>query len=658
MHLILFPGMQRKDIHMKCLGFILMTGLLMGAEIKEQTWEVKSPDGKITAEVRLDGQGKLNYRVLAHGQVPINASPLGLIRDDKQFAEGLTFDAVRRDGISEDYTMPHGKRSHRHAAANELTLAFRGAQGGFVQVVFRAYNDGVALRYHFPETDAAAKTVTKELTGFQLPPQAKVWRQPYDEPTMYTPAYERLFENGVPADADSNNKAGWCFPMLCKAHDNGPWVLLTEAFLDGSYCGTRLDSNASGGLYRVRFPDANEGNATGKVAPSHALPWSTPWRVAIIGSTPGAIVESTLVDDLNPPAKGGTPEWVKPGRVAWSWWSEQNSPRQPERMKAFIDLAADMGWEYFLVDANWNFIQEEEFQALLDYARKKGVGILLWYNSGGPHNTVTEAPRDRMMPRDVRRKEFARLQTLGVKGVKVDFFQSDKQNIIEHYLDILHDAADFGIMVNFHGCTMQRGWARTFPHLMTMEGVRGAECYIFDKNFPAAAPSHNTILAFTRNVCGSMDYTPVTFSDNKNPHVTTYGHELALSVVFESGWFHFADGVASYRALPDFVKDYLRHVPVAWDEVKYLAGEPGDSVVLARRHGGEWYIGGINGTDKPKTVTVSLDFLPKGKFDLNRIGDGVKPRALEQAAPAYVVNGDKLTVELLPFGGFVAHLQP
>ena len=652
-------GRQRKEISMKRFGFILWAGLLVGAGAKEQAWEERSPDGNIAAEVRLDGQGKLNYHVTFCSEMVLAESPLGIVRADQRFVEGLLFESVRHDKISEDYTMPHGKRSHRHVEANELTVALRNPNGVFVHVLFRVANDGVAFRYRFPGADPAVKTVTQELTGFQLAgARAKAWRQPYDQATMYAPGYERFFENGVAADAPSTNRVGWCFPALFQVRDRGPWVLLTEALLDGSYCACRLESDAPQGLYRIRFPEANEGNGTGQVAPTHSLPWSTPWRVALLGATPGVIVESTLVEDLNPPPAAPVPDWVKPGRVAWSWWSEQNSPRQPERMKAFIDLAADMGWEYFLVDANWNFIPEPEFLGLLDYAKQKKVGILLWYNSGGPHNSVTEAPRDRMMPREVRRLEFAKLQRLGVKGVKVDFFQSDKQNIIQHYLDILRDAAEFGIMVNFHGCTMQRGWARTFPHLMTMEGVRGAESYIFDPKFTAAAPGHNATLAFTRNVCGSMDYTPVTFSDNKNPHLTTWGHELALSIVFESGWFHFADGVAGYRAAPDFVKDFLRQVPVAWDEVKCLGGTPGEGVVIARRHGAEWYIGGINGTDQPKTISVALDFLPKGTFALSRIGDGAGPRNFAQAAPALVGGGDRLTVDLLPCGGFAARLQP
>ena len=261
-----------------------------------------------------------------------------------------------------------------------------------------------------------------------------------------------------------------------------------------------------------------------------------------------------------------------------------------------------------------------------------------------------------MMPRDVRRAEMAKLQRLGIKGIKVDFFQSDKQDIVQHYVDILRDAGDFQLMVDFHGCTMQRGWARTYPWLMTMEGIAGAENYIFNDKFPAAAPSHNTIVACTRNVVGSMDYTPVTFADNKKKHITTWGHELALSVVFESGLFHFADGVASYRAAPDFVKDFLRHVPAAWDDTKCLAAVPGEEVVIARRLGNEWWIGGINGTDKAKTITVALDFLPKGKFTLNRIGDGHGPRDFAQAAPANIRSGDKLTVELLPYGGFAARV--
>jgi hypothetical protein len=620
-----------------------------------ESWTVASPDGKLTATVKPGAS--LTYTVALGGSPVLDDSPLGIVRADQRFVEGLAFDAVHRGKVAGEYAMPHGKRSLCRVEANEMTLAFRNAGGAFVHLVVRAANDGVAFRYVFPETNAAARTVTEELTGFQLPEKSASWTQPYDESTKWTPAYERLFENGLPAGTYTTNKAGWCFPALFRSGEKGPWVLVTEAGIDGTYCGCRLASAAPGGLYRIRFPDAGEGLKTGDVAPSAPLPWATPWRVVIAGATPAALVESTLVQDLVPPGPARTPSWVKPGRVAWSWWSEQDSPRKPERMKAFIDLAAEMGWEYFLVDANWNYVDEPAILDLLKYAKSKKVGILLWYNSGGPHNEVTEAPRDRMMPRDVRRREFAWLQKIGVKGVKVDFFQSDKQNLMQHYLDILRDAADFDMMVNFHGCTMPRGWQRTFPHLMTMEGVRGAECYIFDPKFPAAAPSHNTILAFTRNVVGSMDYTPVTFSDNNNPRKTTAAHELALSVVFESGWMHLADGVAGYRTQPDFVKDFLRGVPVAWDDVKFLAGVPGDHIALARRKGGDWYLGAINGIDQAVTLKLPLDFLPAGaSYAMTRIGDGTGPRTFDKADAEIRPGAAPLEVTLQPFGGFAARL--
>ncbi|OQW97453.1 MAG: hypothetical protein BWK77_01640 [Verrucomicrobia bacterium A1] len=621
-----------------------------------ESWTVASPDGRLAATVK--GGASLTYSVSLAGAPVLGESPLGIVRDDQRFVEGLIFVTERRGRLAEDYAMPHGKRSRCRVEANELTLAFRNAGGAPLEIVVRAQNDGIAFRYRFPDTLASPRTVTGELTGFQLPAGSAAWVQPYDESTKWTPAYERLFENGMPVGGVTPNKAGWCFPALFRTGANGPWALITEAAIDGTYCGCRLASAAPGGLYRLRFPDAVEGMKTGDVAPSSPLPWATPWRVVIAGATPAAIVESTLVNDLNPPGPARPPSWIRPGRVAWSWWSEQDSPRKPDRMKAFIDLAAEMGWEYFLVDANWNYVDEKAILDLIRYAKSKKVGILLWYNSGGPHNEVTEAPRDRMMPRDVRRREFAWLQKLGVKGVKVDFFQSDKQNIMQHYVDILRDAADFDIMVNFHGCTVPRGWARTYPHLITMEGVRGAECYIFDPNFPAAAPSHNTILPFTRNVVGSMDYTPVAFADNNNPHKTTVAHELALSVVFESGWMHFADGVDAYRKTPDFVKDFLRGVPVAWDDVKFLAGIPGDHVAIARRKGDDWYIGALNGRDQPVTLHLSLDFLPAGhSYAMTRIGDGSGPRAFDKTDVQVRAGAAPLTVTLQPFGGVAAQLK-
>ena len=377
----------------------------------------------------------------------------------------------------------------------------------------------------------------------------------------------------------------------------------------------------------------------------------------MVGKSLGDIVQSTLVTHLSAPSILTDDRWVRPGRVSWSWWSDPASPRNQVTLRQFVDLAAEMGWEYSLADANWTEMEKDAISNLVQYANSKSVGIILWYNSGGPHNTVTEKPRDRMFDKDLRRKEFQLLKNLGVKGVKVDFFQSDKQNIIQLYEDILKAAADFQIMVNFHGCTLPRGWSRTYPHLMSMEAVRGAESYIFDPLFPKQAPSHNAILPFTRNVVGPMDYTPVAFSNNNYPHLTTAVHELALSVVFESGWIHFADRVAAYRNLPDRPRQFLKQVPAAWDELYFVDGAPSRFVVLARRKGEQWFIGGINGTPNEKTISIKFDFLHANTWKMLEIRDGDPQNPFVEAV-RQVKRSDLLEIPMNAYGGFVLHLMP
>jgi hypothetical protein len=290
---------------------------------------------------------------------------------------------------------------------------------------------------------------------------------------------------------------------------------------------------------------------------------------------------------------------------------------------------------------------------LLAHAARAGVGLLLWYNSGGKHNYVSEKPRGLMFHRQIRRGEFELLRRWGVKGVKVDFFQSDKQEIIALYHDILRDAADFQIMVNFHGCTLPRGWTRTYPHLMTMEAVRGAECYSFDRDFTAKAPSHNTIIPFTRNVVGPMDYTPVMFADNTFRHLTTHAHELALPVLFESGWLHFADRVRAYQKLPQAPRKFLKRIPVAWDDTRCLAGEPGRFVVIARRSGATWYVGGITGEKQGRDTPLNCSFLGDGTYAMELIEDGTEARTFAVRTMA-VTAATALTLKLQAYGGFAA----
>jgi hypothetical protein len=297
---------------------------------------------------------------------------------------------------------------------------------------------------------------------------------------------------------------------------------------------------------------------------------------------------------LAAPSEISVTDWIKPGVSSWSWWSEGSSPRDYDKLKSFVDMAAEMGWKYSLVDAGWEKMEGGNLSELASYANSKGIGLLVWYNSGGPHNVVEASPRDLFFDADIRKKELKWLKEIGASGVKVDFFQSDKQKIIKLYLDILKDAAEAEIVVNFHGCTLPRGWSRTWPNLLTMEAVRGGEAYRFDRKFPELSPAHHTIIPFTRNVVGPVDYTPLTYSDNRYPHITTFGHETALTVIFESGIQHLADHQKVYRNQPEYILEYLKHLPAAWDETRFIAGRPGEMVILARRSGEKWFIAGIN----------------------------------------------------------------
>jgi len=620
-------------------------------------WSVTSPDGRTIIAVSRQADGGLRYRVTRDNQAILGDSRLGIRRPDQTFDSGLTFvgASAPRD-IDERYAMPSGKRKDHHVTGRERTLTFSNASGARLDVVLRADNDGVAFRYRFPETSGRTTSVLDEATGFTVPAGSTAWMLPRQEVGKYAPAYEDLYRQ-VASGTASERRDGWDFPALFKT-PAGKWALITESALDNTYCGSHLAQNAPAGAYRIAFPDPGEGRGVGKAQPESALPWTMPWRVVIVGDRAGDILESDLVIDVAPPSRIGPAAWVKPGRAAWSWWSMSDSPKHADQLNAFTDLAAEMGWEYALVDANWNFMQTGTIDDVVAHAKAKNVGLLFWYNSGGPHNDVTEAPRDRMFTREQRRAEFEKLKAWGVKGVKVDFWQSDKQDRIAQYRDLLEDAAEYQLMVDFHGSTIPRGWQREFPNLIGMEAVAGAEQYKFRPDYAGKAPWLNTVLPFTRNVAGPMDYTPVTFSDAKYPHQTTNAHELALAIVFETPIQHFADSVDSYRGLPDRPRNFLKQVPTAWDETHVLSGEPGGQLVIARRDRGVWWVAGINGQDAPATAHVKLDFLRDGYWLGQNVMDGADDHSfggVQMDIPLTV--GMTRDVAMHARGGFVMRFE-
>ena len=628
----------------------------------ERHWNMPSPDGRTELFIDRQEDGRLTWRLTRDRQVVVADSPLGIRRADQTFDAGLSlagYTAGRT--LDERYSMPYGKRKDHHVVAREWSLTFANPAGAKLDLIVRMQNDGAAFRYRFPGTGDGPMTVVEERTGFHVPQGSTAWMMPQQAVDKYGPAYEDLYRE-VPSGTASERPDGWAFPALFKTA-GGTWALITESALDESYCGSHLAQNAPDGVYQIKFPDPKEGLGIASVAPASTMPWTMPWRVVIVGDQAGRIAESDLVLDLAPPSRITDTSWIKPGRSAWSWWSKSDSPKHAEDLNAFTDLASEMGWEYTLVDANWNLMETGSIEDVIAHAKAKNVGLFFWYNSGGPHNDVTEAPRDRMFTRDARRAEFQKLKAWGVKGVKVDFWQSDKQARIAQYRDLLRDAADFQLMVNFHGSTIPRGWSREFPNLIGMEAVAGAEQYKFNEGYAARAPWLNTVLPFTRNVAGPMDFTPVTFSDAKYPHQTTNAHELALSIIFETPIQHFADSVESYRAVPEPAKTFLKQVPTAWDETRVLSGEPGGMVVIARRNGDVWWVGGINGHDAAVDVAVKLDFLKDGQWWDRLVRDndrpGADPRALtgiQQDVP-HSADGSMTIPKVRAHGGFVMRFE-
>jgi hypothetical protein len=633
-------------------------------------WNLASPKTVLTALVRQSNDGGLEYSVALRGHAVVEWSPLGLTlgwvqqsRADElrhaDFASTVTIAGAERHSVSDTYAMVTGKRRNNTYTANALTLHLTDSETGrALDIEFQLADDGIAFRYVLPGKSLLYTWVEAEDTGFALGLGGTHWGQSYDPPNAWQPAYEAPWNSGLPIGTavPASTGPGWTIPALFQ-DENGVWILLHESGLTRDYHASHLAPDAPGGTYRIAGPLASDGLGFGDTRPAMLAPAAMPWRFMLISQRLGDIVESNRVFDLAAPSDLTETSWIKPGISSWSWLTDHDSSQSIAKLKNFIDLSADRGWAYSLVDANWNRIAPDALEQLVAYADSKKVGLLLWYNSGGRHNAVTEEPRNLMDDRQRRRAEFAKLERLGIKGVKIDFFQSDKQDRIAQYLDILEDAAEFHLLVNFHGCTVPRGWQRTWPNLMTMEAVRGGEHYTFDSvpDFGQLSTTQNTVLPFTRNAIGSMDFTPVLFSKQNRTRLTTSTHEAALGVVFESGILHFADSAAGYGSVSPDYQHYLRELPTVWDETRFLTGYPGREVVLARRSGSLWYVAGINGEDKAKTLRLDLAFLGKGGTAME-LKDGADRNGF-YSGRTRIAPGDH-KVAMGPFGGFVWVIAP
>lgn len=621
--------------------------LLWGCQPEEKKLEytMSSPDERITINLSY-ANSSLTYTVQNKDQLIVSSSRLGIIRNDANLSTNLKYlSSEETVNITQSYQLLTGKESEIEEKGKVYKHTFSNFNGDLLQIEFQLYNSGFAFKYIFPEKTGDKVRVLNDETTISFSGQGKAWMQPYGDVNKWGPAYENTYQVEDKLYRKSPTKYGWCMPALFQVNNN--YILFTDAGIEGNYAGIHLDADSAANSYKMRWPEPGEAQGLYDVHPTGELPWETSWKVFAIGDL-NTIITNNIVTHVNKESVVKNSSWIIPGASSWSWLSDIESPKNYESLKDFVDLSADMDWKYSLVDANWDLMKGGTIEDLVSYAKEKNVELLIWYNSGGPHNTVSERPRDIMNNREARRKEFAKLNEWGVKGVKIDFFQSDKQELMKLYEDILIDASEYEILVNFHGSTFPKGWKRTYPHLMTMEAVKGEESYAFSESYPKFTLRNNTILPYTRNVVGSMDYTPVMFNDLKFKRLTTAAHELALSVVFESGLIHFGGSIESYRSAPDFVQNFIANVPVSWDETKYLEGTPGEDIIIARKRDNEWYIAGINGDSTARTYNLNLSFLDESA-SLEFISDG---DSRDQMVMSNRTDFSNVTVA--PYGGFVA----
>lgn len=634
----------------------LCFSLLFGAAlIAHADDSVKSPDSELEAKFSLTAAGEPRYEILRDGHVVLEESKLGLIRDDADFSKGLALaDESKVEPVEDRYEILTAKRRINDYRANRRVFHLLAKDGKKMDVIFQVSNDGLAFRYVFPETSVANKSLKEETTSFHFPADTKAWLQPMQvAKTGYgnsNPAYEEYYEKEIPVGTPSKLGQGWVYPALFRTGDT--WLLVTESALGRADCATHLGNESPDGEYSVAFADPRETIGGAPTNPESTLPWATPWRVIAIGSLKN-VAESTLGTDLADKAVFPTAAWIQPGKAAWSWPLLGDRSANFNTQKQFIDYAADMGWRYVLIDAWWDKqIGYEKTKALADYAKTKGVDILLWYNSAGDWNNVKQTPRDRLLTHESRMNEFARLEAMGIKGVKIDFFGGDGRAFTDYYRDILEDAAAHHILVNFHGTTLPRGLERTYPNLMTAEAIRGEEYITFQQANADEEPSHAAMLPFARNAFDPMDFTPMVLDKlpGKVQRRTTPAFELALPVLFVSGIQHYAEIPAGLAKQPAYVKEFLKQIPAVWDDTRFLAGYPGKYVVLARKGGGKVFIAGINAQETDQTVTFDIAGLGVNRGML--ITDGKNGQAFTQET-ATADAGGKLTLTMKPHGGFV-----
>lgn len=603
--------------------FIVMAMLLGSSVASAENKQITSPDGKLVVTVA-DMDGRPSYSVSYDNVLFLKPSPLGMIANIGDFSSGMSLEKnVSTNKIDETYELASIKKSKVHYVANEAVFSFTQQGKTIYDVIFRISNNDVAFKYKmYPQGETLSCVVKQEVTGFVFPDGTTTFLCPQSKPMGGFARTSPSYETSYTAD-DVAGKNGWgegyTFPCLFRNGDNG-WVLVSETGVNGGYCASRLLGH-KGGVYTIGFPQEGEANGNGTVSPGIALPGETPWRTITVGKTLAPIVETTVPFDVVKPLYQAKGEYTY-GRGSWSWIIGMDGSTNYKEQLRYIDFSAAMGYQSVLVDALWDKqIGRDKIEELAKYGKDKGVALYLWYNSNGYWNDAPQTPRGIMDNAIARRKEMKWMQSIGIRGIKVDFFGGDKQMTMQLYEDILSDANEYGLLVIFHGCTLPRGWERMYPNFASSEAVLASENLHFSQGSCDNEAFNATLHPFIRNTVGSMDFGGSALNKYYNAdnaprgsrRVTSDVYALATAVLFQSPVQHFALAPNNLTDAPAWAIDFMKEVPTTWDEVRFIDGYPGKYIILARRHGDKWYIAGVNAQKETLKLKVNLPMFSNGE---------------------------------------------
>ena len=652
-------------MHTKSIVLVLAALVVLSCSSYDLPVRVSSPDGKVVITFALTEQGIPVYSVSYSDKEVITPSPLGIeFRTGGLLSSNLKIKGIKKASGDETYEVVAGKAKQARNHYNEIAVSLQEQRPPKrkIDLFFRAYDDGAAFRYIIPKQKVLQDfEILSEKSEFHFADNYTCWAMRIGKFTSdYEKEYEKITLNDIAPDAIV------AVPITIETGE-GIVMALAEANLT-DYAGMYVAGAEKGrnALVSRLAPLPGDRDICVKAKAPHA----TPWRVLMLGETPGDLIESHIITNLNEPCAIEDPSWIKPGKTAWDWWSGQvvkgvdfKAGMNTKTMEYYIDFAAEAGLQYMLIDAGWygshrdtkaditKTIPEIDMPEILQYAKERNVDIILWLNWKCVQRQMDEA--------------FPLYEQWGVKGVKIDYMNRDDQDMVNFYHKVVKKAAEHHLVVDFHGAYKPTGFRRTFPNLITREGVMGLE---YTKWSDRITPDYNVTIPFTRMLVGPMDYTPGAFRnvtarqfkarDVEPLAMGTRCHQLAMFVVYESPLQMLCDHPAAYRGQDGF--EFLKLVPTVWDETKVLSGKIGQYICIARKHGDDWFVGAMTNWDA-RSIEIPLDFLADGEYRAKIFADG--PGADRHPTRVSITSTkvsaqDKLTANLAPGGGYALYLSP